>query len=148
MLPVHWIGLPCEMDHICDWAKEKGLIVLEDAAHAYGGGDKCICRRRSATIGVEPAPADVALIASHRSLLFPLAKQCLETNPRLPVRKQEENRWPLTALHGISSDRMNRIGGIFRLREFEAILLILFVLSRNRSAFTGEVQIRKAALRS
>jgi dTDP-4-amino-4,6-dideoxygalactose transaminase len=36
ILPVHWIGLPCEMDRICDWAKEKGLIVLEDAAHAHG----------------------------------------------------------------------------------------------------------------
>jgi len=36
VLPVHWIGLPCEMDHICDFAKEKGLIVLEDACHAHG----------------------------------------------------------------------------------------------------------------
>ena len=36
IIPVHWMGLPCEMDHICDWAKEKGLIVLEDAAHAHG----------------------------------------------------------------------------------------------------------------
>ena len=36
VLPVHWIGLPCDMDHICDWANEKGLIVLEDAAHVQG----------------------------------------------------------------------------------------------------------------
>jgi perosamine synthetase len=36
VLPVHWIGLPCEMDRICEWADEKGLIVLEDAAHAHG----------------------------------------------------------------------------------------------------------------
>jgi len=36
VLPVHWIGLPAEMDNICDWAKEKGLIVLEDACHAHG----------------------------------------------------------------------------------------------------------------
>jgi perosamine synthetase len=36
VLPVHWIGLPSEMDHICDWAKEKGLIVLEDSCHAHG----------------------------------------------------------------------------------------------------------------
>lgn len=34
VLPVHWIGLPCDMDAISDWAEEKGLIVLEDAAHA------------------------------------------------------------------------------------------------------------------
>ena len=36
VLPVHWIGLPCDMDAICDWAEEKGLIVLEDSAHAHG----------------------------------------------------------------------------------------------------------------
>lgn len=36
VLPVHWIGLPADMDHIGDWCKEKGLIVLEDAAHAQG----------------------------------------------------------------------------------------------------------------
>jgi dTDP-4-amino-4,6-dideoxygalactose transaminase len=33
---MHSWGLPCEMDRICEWAKEKGLIVLEDAAHAHG----------------------------------------------------------------------------------------------------------------
>ncbi|MFP4503032.1 MAG: DegT/DnrJ/EryC1/StrS family aminotransferase [Candidatus Hydrogenedentota bacterium] len=36
VLPVHWIGLPADMDHISEWANEKGLIVLEDAAHAHG----------------------------------------------------------------------------------------------------------------
>jgi perosamine synthetase len=36
VLPVHWIGLPADMDHIIEWADEKGLIVCEDAAHAQG----------------------------------------------------------------------------------------------------------------
>lgn len=36
MLPVHWFGLPCDMDDICEFAEEKGLIVLEDSAQAYG----------------------------------------------------------------------------------------------------------------
>ncbi len=36
VVPMHSWGLPCEMDHIADWAKEKGLILLEDAAHAHG----------------------------------------------------------------------------------------------------------------
>jgi len=33
---MHSWGMPCEMDRICEWGKEKGLIVLEDAAHAHG----------------------------------------------------------------------------------------------------------------
>ncbi|HID78170.1 MAG TPA: TetR family transcriptional regulator [Planctomycetaceae bacterium] len=36
VLPVHWLGLPCDMDEINDWAGRKGLTVLEDAAHAHG----------------------------------------------------------------------------------------------------------------
>ena len=33
---MHTWGMPCEMDRISDWTKEKGLILLEDAAHAHG----------------------------------------------------------------------------------------------------------------
>ena len=33
---MHSWGLPCEMDRISEWCKEKGLILLEDAAHAHG----------------------------------------------------------------------------------------------------------------
>ncbi len=40
VLPVHWIGLPNDMEAIGDWAKEKGLIVLEDACHAHGASLK------------------------------------------------------------------------------------------------------------
>jgi perosamine synthetase len=36
VFPMHSWGLPCEMDHIRDFAKEKDLIVLEDAAHSHG----------------------------------------------------------------------------------------------------------------
>lgn len=34
--PMHSWGMPCEMDKICAFAKEHGLLVLEDAAHAHG----------------------------------------------------------------------------------------------------------------
>ena len=33
---MHSWGLPCEMDRIAEFTKEKGLILLEDAAHAHG----------------------------------------------------------------------------------------------------------------
>ena len=32
---VHLFGMPCDMPAICDFAKEKGLLVLEDCAHAH-----------------------------------------------------------------------------------------------------------------
>ncbi len=33
---MHSWGMPCEMDRIEEWTKSKGLILLEDAAHAHG----------------------------------------------------------------------------------------------------------------
>lgn len=36
IIPVHFTGQPCEMNEIREIAKEYGLIVIEDAAHALG----------------------------------------------------------------------------------------------------------------
>ncbi|MEA3462251.1 MAG: DegT/DnrJ/EryC1/StrS aminotransferase family protein, partial [Bacteroidota bacterium] len=36
VFPVHWIGMPADMDDISDFCNEKGLILLEDACHAHG----------------------------------------------------------------------------------------------------------------
>lgn len=40
LLPMHSFGNPCDMDQICDFAKERGLIVVEDAAQAQGASLK------------------------------------------------------------------------------------------------------------
>lgn len=32
---VHYAGIPCEMDTICDIAKRRNLFVIEDAAQAF-----------------------------------------------------------------------------------------------------------------
>jgi perosamine synthetase len=40
VFPVHWLGLPCAMDDVCDFADEHGLAVLEDSAHAHGASLK------------------------------------------------------------------------------------------------------------
>lgn len=36
VLPVHYAGVPCEMDAICDVAERHGVAVVEDAAQALG----------------------------------------------------------------------------------------------------------------
>ncbi len=36
VFPVHWLGMPADLDHISDFCNEKGLILLEDACHAHG----------------------------------------------------------------------------------------------------------------
>jgi dTDP-4-amino-4,6-dideoxygalactose transaminase len=34
ILPVHFAGRPCDMDALCDLAKRKDLVLIEDCAHA------------------------------------------------------------------------------------------------------------------
>ena len=36
IIPVHWAGMPCDMDEISELAKINNLFVIEDAAHALG----------------------------------------------------------------------------------------------------------------
>lgn len=36
IIPVHWGGYPCDLDEINQIAKERGISVIEDAAHAIG----------------------------------------------------------------------------------------------------------------
>ena len=36
VVPVHYRGLPVEIDPIVEWARERGARVVEDAAHAFG----------------------------------------------------------------------------------------------------------------
>ena len=62
VMPMHSWGLPCEMDHICDFAKQHGLSVLEDCAHAHGAsmqGKKVGCWGRMGIYsfqGTKPLP--------------------------------------------------------------------------------------------
>ena len=35
-MPVHFAGQPCKLKEIYEIAKEKGIAVIEDAAHAIG----------------------------------------------------------------------------------------------------------------
>jgi len=36
LVPVHWGGLPCDMDKLTAFATEKGLVLCEDCAHSHG----------------------------------------------------------------------------------------------------------------
>ena len=36
VFPVHYLGMPADLDYISDFCKEKGLFLLEDACHAHG----------------------------------------------------------------------------------------------------------------
>ena len=43
ILPVHWAGLPCDMERIEVIARKYNLRVVEDACHAILPGDTTLC---------------------------------------------------------------------------------------------------------
>jgi len=36
IIPLHYMGVPCQIDKICEIARAQGIAVIEDAAHATG----------------------------------------------------------------------------------------------------------------
>lgn len=36
IMPVHYCGNPCDMDRLLNIGREKGIFIIEDAAHAFG----------------------------------------------------------------------------------------------------------------
>ena len=56
IIPVHFAGLPCDMDKVLKIADDHGLVVIEDAAHALGAEYK---GRKIGSIG------DMAIFSFH-----------------------------------------------------------------------------------
>jgi len=40
VMPVHYAGVPCEMDELLPLARERNIRIVEDAAHAFGSAYK------------------------------------------------------------------------------------------------------------
>ena len=57
VIPVHLYGHPADMPALCDWARQHGLAVLEDAAQAHGaevGGKRVGCWGQAAAFSFYP----------------------------------------------------------------------------------------------
>ncbi len=62
LLPVHYAGLPCDMERIHKIAKTKALVVIEDACHALGAEYKM--GRKTVKIG-SCRHSDMAVLSFH-----------------------------------------------------------------------------------
>ena len=102
IVPVHLGGLPCKMARIWKLAGERGLFVVEDAAHGAGshyqgsplGGFNKVCRARS----------DVAAFSFY-------ATKNMTTGEGGMVTSEDEElaeRMRRLCLHGISNDAWGR----------------------------------------
>ena len=95
IIPVHFAGLPCEMDRVLALAKQYNLAVIEDAAHAlpahYG-------ERRIGTIG------DITCFSFYATKNITTGEGGMATT----ANPDWAERMRIMSLHGISKDAWKR----------------------------------------
>jgi dTDP-4-amino-4,6-dideoxygalactose transaminase len=97
IIPVHFAGLPCEMDEICAIAREHGLKLIEDCAHAieteYRG-------RKAGTFG------DFGCFS------FYVTKNIVTGEGGMVITRNEQDatRIKILGLHGMNKDAWKRFG--------------------------------------
>lgn len=96
ILPVHLAGLPCDLDTIWRLAREHGLRVVEDAAHA-AGSSYAGCR-----IGAGESDAVVFSFYATKNLTTGEGGMVTTNSEAL------NERMKISCLHGISRDAWNR----------------------------------------
>ncbi len=97
ILPVHFAGRPCDMDALCDVAARKGLMIIEDCAHA---------------IETEYKGRNAGLFGDFGCFSFYVTKNIVTGEGGMVLTTGEERaaRIKTLALHGMSKDAWKRFG--------------------------------------
>lgn len=115
VIPVHMAGHPCDMEEICRIAKEHGIKVIEDAAHAHGGEWK---HQKIGTFG------DMAAFSFQNGKIM----TCGEGGALITNKKELYEKAYL--IHGVGRPREDIIyehkvlGSNDRMNEFQAAVLL------------------------
>jgi dTDP-4-amino-4,6-dideoxygalactose transaminase len=96
IIPVHFAGLPCDMDPILKLAKEYGLKVIEDAAHALPATYK------GNYVGTLDSDATVFSFYANKTMTTGEGGMVVTKNVDIA------NRCRVMRLHGISKDAFDR----------------------------------------
>lgn len=115
IIPVHMAGHACDMDEICSIAKEHGLYVIEDAAHAHGAEYK---GRKIGSFG------EFATFSFQNGKIM----TCGEGGAI--VTNNDELYKKAFLIHGVGRPKNDRLyehlflGSNYRMNEFQAAVLI------------------------
>ncbi len=95
ILPVHFAGMPCDMDALCDIAKKHNLVMVEDCAHA---------------IETEWRGQKAGTFGDFGVLSFYVTKNVVTGEGGMVLAKNQEhiNHIKVLALHGMSKDAWAR----------------------------------------
>ena len=96
LMPVHYAGLSCDMSTLCSIAKEHGLEIVEDAAHAFP------TRFVGKFIGQLDTAATVFSFYANKTLATGEGGMLVTRRPEVARRAR------IMRLHGIDRDAFNR----------------------------------------
>jgi dTDP-4-amino-4,6-dideoxygalactose transaminase len=103
IVPVHLAGLPCDMNAIWEIARQHGLFVIEDAAHAVGSEYQG--RKIGAGPTSEDDPAsDAVAFSFYATKNMTTGEGGMVTSPRESLAMKMK----MLSLHGMSKDAWNR----------------------------------------
>jgi dTDP-4-amino-4,6-dideoxygalactose transaminase len=114
IIPVHFGGLPCDMDAIMDIAARHNLIVIEDACHAHGAEYK---GRRMGSIG----HMGVFSFQSSKNLTSGEGGIIISNDDELAARSRSAHN--CGRMPGRAWYEHFKIGGNYRLSEFQGAIL-------------------------
>ena len=96
VIPVHFAGLSCELEAICELCESSGISIVEDAAHALPS------TRKGRMIGAWPTDATVFSFYANKTMTTGEGGMIATRNSDVA------DRCKVMRLHGISKDAFNR----------------------------------------
>lgn len=95
IIPVHFAGVPCDMDEIMQLARARGLVVIDDAAHCFP------CEYRGRPVGTL---ADITAFSFYATKTITTG----EGGAAVTRNREWADRMRIMSLHGISKDAWKR----------------------------------------
>jgi dTDP-4-amino-4,6-dideoxygalactose transaminase len=143
ILAVHMLGAACNLDALCDVARRRGIVVIEDAAQAFGGSYH---GRRLGSIGIGGAYSfniyktitcgDGGMLVTDTPIVY---ERCfaLHDQGHLPLRRGIEiGQRPFLGLNL----RMTELSGAVLNVQLDRLDYILTTLRSNKAALRAAIE--------
>ncbi len=132
IMPVHFGGMPCRMDHIRDLANSAGIAVVEDAAHAIP------CRFAGTQVGASGSKAAVFSFYANKTITTGEGGMVVSADPAIIKRIK------VMRLHGIDRDAFQRFTTNSSQWQYDVVAPGFKYNMTDVAAALGRQQLRRA----
>jgi dTDP-4-amino-4,6-dideoxygalactose transaminase len=132
IMPVHFGGLPCDMGAILDFARRKGLKVIEDAAHALPA------HRDGRLVGTWDSDACIFSFYANKTITTGEGGMLVTRNPEIATRAR------LMRTHGLNRDAFDRFRKVGASWAYDIVAPGFKYNMTDVASALGVVQLAKA----